>query len=154
MDGRPLSTFIGCPVEATAHDGLAAFVRGELVETAVRNPTPRKRTCLEQTGIVACRHAPSLITVVICDGMLLARSRLTAQGQISVPAEIRRRLGVGPGSVLEWDETEGEIVVRRAGRFTSQDVHRRLFRNVPRSRTLGELKVGVRTYVKRRHARR
>jgi len=40
--------------------------------------------------------------------MALARSRLTAQGQISVPAEIRRKLGVGPGSVLEWHE-EGEI---------------------------------------------
>ena len=28
-----------------------------------------------------------------------ATSRITAQGQTSVPAEIRRRLGVGPGSV-------------------------------------------------------
>jgi AbrB family looped-hinge helix DNA binding protein len=86
--------------------------------------------------------------------MLLARSRVTAQGQISVPAEIRRRLGVGPGSVLEWDETEGTIVVRRAGRFSSEDVHRRLFRKLPKSRTLGELRHGIRRCVNRRHARR
>ncbi|PYP88846.1 MAG: hypothetical protein DMF61_05625 [Blastocatellia bacterium AA13] len=35
--------------------------------------------------------------------MVLAQSKLTAQGQISVPAEVRRKLGLGPGSVLEWD---------------------------------------------------
>ena len=29
--------------------------------------------------------------------MTLAHSKLTAQGQISVPAEIRRKLGIGPG---------------------------------------------------------
>ncbi|MGN6730352.1 MAG: AbrB/MazE/SpoVT family DNA-binding domain-containing protein, partial [Candidatus Binatia bacterium] len=36
--------------------------------------------------------------------MALAQSKVTAQGQISVPAEVRRKLGIGPGSVLEWDE--------------------------------------------------
>jgi antitoxin PrlF len=48
--------------------------------------------------------------------MPLAKSKLTAQGQISVPAEIRKKLGVGPGSVLEWDEQNDEVIVRRAGR--------------------------------------
>ena len=42
--------------------------------------------------------------------MAIAHSRLTAQGQISVPAAIRRKLGVGPGSTLEWHE-EGEKIV-------------------------------------------
>ena len=36
--------------------------------------------------------------------MALAQSKVTAQGQISVPLEVRRRLGIGPGSILEWDE--------------------------------------------------
>ena len=53
--------------------------------------------------------------------MAIAISRVTAQGQISVPADVRRKLGIGPGSVLEWDEDDGKIVVRRAGRFTSED---------------------------------
>jgi len=44
--------------------------------------------------------------------MAIAKSKLTAQGQISVPAEIRQRLGVGPGSVLEWDEQDDQVVVR------------------------------------------
>ena len=59
--------------------------------------------------------------------MAIAQSKLTAQGQISVPAEIRKKLGVGPGSVLEWENRGGEIVVRKAGRFTSADVHAALF---------------------------
>src|SRR5580692_5638103 len=39
--------------------------------------------------------------------MAIARSKVTAQGQISVPMDVRRKLGVGPGSVLEWDEDGG-----------------------------------------------
>ncbi len=86
--------------------------------------------------------------------MAIAHSKLTAQGQISVPAKVRRRLGIGPGSVLEWDEDGGEVVVRRAGRYTSEDVHRSVFPTPPRPRTLAELKDGVRRYIKKRHAGR
>ena len=86
--------------------------------------------------------------------MAIAHSKLTAQGQISVPAKVRRRLGIGPGSVLEWDDDGGEVVVRRAGRYTSEDVHRSVFPTPPRPRTLAELKDGVRRYIKKRHAGR
>lgn len=87
--------------------------------------------------------------------MALAQSKLTVQGQISVPAEIRRKLGVGPGAVLEWDEDGGQIVVRRAGRYTCEDMHRALFpKGAPEPRPLEELKEGVRRYIRRRHARR
>ena len=86
--------------------------------------------------------------------MTIAHSRLTAQGQISVPKEVRRRLGIGPGSVLEWEEDGERIVVRRAGRYTSEEVHRALFEEAPEPRTLDELKEGVRQSVRGRHARR
>jgi AbrB family looped-hinge helix DNA binding protein len=86
--------------------------------------------------------------------MPIAYSKLTAQGQISVPAEVRRRLGIGPGSVLEWEEQGERIVVRRAGRYSSEDIHRALFPEAPEPRSLEELKEGVRHYVKSRHARR
>ena len=86
--------------------------------------------------------------------MTIAHSKLTAQGQISVPAEVRRRLGISPGSILEWDEDGEKIVVRRAGRYTSEDVHRALFPKPPQPRTLEGLKEGVRRYMKRRYARR
>jgi AbrB family looped-hinge helix DNA binding protein len=85
--------------------------------------------------------------------MAIAFSRLTAQGQISVPKEIRRRLGVGPGSVLDWEEDGERIVIRRSGRYSSEDVHRALFETAPEPRTLEELKEGVRQYVKGRRAR-
>jgi antitoxin PrlF len=87
--------------------------------------------------------------------MVVARSRITAQGQISVPAEIRRRLGLDPGAILEWDEEGGEIVVRRAGRFSSEDVHRAVFpAGPPEARTVDEMKAGIRSRMKSRHARR
>ena len=57
----------------------------------------------------------------------LAQSKVTAQGQISVPAEVRQKLGIGPGSVLEWDEEGDAVVVRKAGRHTSEDIHRAIF---------------------------
>jgi len=85
--------------------------------------------------------------------MAIAYSRLTAQGQISVPKEVRRKLGIGPGAVLEWEEDGERIVVRRAGRYTSEDVHQALFETVPEPRTLEELKQGIARHVKTRHAR-
>jgi antitoxin PrlF len=84
----------------------------------------------------------------------IAQSRLTAQGQISVPSHIRRKLGVGPGSVIEWDEEGGRIFVRRAGRFSSEDIHNALFgAKKPKPRTLDELKEGVRRHMRARYAR-
>ena len=85
--------------------------------------------------------------------MALAHSRLTAQGQISVPAEVRKRLGGGPGAVLEWDEENGQVVVRRAGRYSSEDIHRALFRKPPQAKSLDDLKEGIRRHIKSRHAR-
>ena len=87
--------------------------------------------------------------------MALAHSKVTAQGQISVPAGVRRKLGIGPGAVLEWDDDGEKIVVRRSVRFTSQDIHRALFPTLaPKSRTLDDMKEGIRRRVRERHARR
>lgn len=86
--------------------------------------------------------------------MPLAHSRVTAQGQISVPAEVRKRLGIGPGSVLEWDQQGSSIVVRRAGRYTSQDLHDALFKRQPRRRSLAALKEGIAQHMRQRHAGR
>lgn len=86
--------------------------------------------------------------------MALPQSRVTAQGQISVPAEIRRRMGIGPGSILEW-EPEGEtVVIRKAGRYSSEDIHRALFTKRPKRRTLVELKRAIARHTRQKHARR
>ena len=58
--------------------------------------------------------------------MAIAHSRVTSQGQISLPSSVRKRLGVGPGSVIEWDEDGEQIVVRKAGKFDLGDTRRAL----------------------------
>jgi len=85
--------------------------------------------------------------------MTIAQSKLTAQGQISVPAEIRKKLGLRPGLVLEWDEKGGEVVVRRAGRYTSAQVHEALFGVSHTQKARDDVKEGIRKYIRQRHAR-
>jgi antitoxin PrlF len=86
--------------------------------------------------------------------MSVPQSKLTAQGQISVPAEIRKELGVGPGSVLEWHRKGDDIVVRKAGKYTFEDIRRALFPKRPRAHSLEELKEGIADYIQEKHARR
>ncbi len=87
--------------------------------------------------------------------MRIAESKVTAQGQISVPVEVRRRLGIGPGAVLQWDEADGQIVVRRRGQSSTSDLHRAAFPDGrPARRPLAELKEGLRRHARARHARR
>jgi antitoxin PrlF len=86
--------------------------------------------------------------------MTFAHSKVTAQGQISVPAEVRKKLGIGPGSVLEWHEQDGQVVVRRAGRFSSGDMHEALFAtSKPKAKRAPDVKDAIRKYIRRRHAR-
>ena len=79
--------------------------------------------------------------------MAIARSKLTAEAQIS-------ELGIGPGSVLEWEEDGDKMIVRRAGRFTSNDIHKALFgARKLETHSLDGLKDGIRRYVRKRYAR-
>ena len=84
--------------------------------------------------------------------MAIAQSKVTAQGQISVPAEVRKKLGIGPGSVLEWDDQDGSVVVRRAGRFSSSDIHAELFPGGAVGKQVPDVKGAIRKYIRRRHA--
>ncbi|HEY8943865.1 MAG TPA: AbrB/MazE/SpoVT family DNA-binding domain-containing protein [Polyangiaceae bacterium] len=87
--------------------------------------------------------------------MALAQSRLTAQGQISVPAEVRKRLGIGPGSVIEWNQEGDKLVVRRAKKYNLTDLHSALFpEGPPPHKTDEELRAGVQKHMRRKHARR
>jgi len=87
--------------------------------------------------------------------MVIASSKLTVQGQVSVPAKVRQKLGLGPGSVLEWDEDGDRVVVRRAGTHNSAEVHAALFPlGGPSRKSVAKLKDGIRRAVKERYARR
>jgi len=84
-----------------------------------------------------------------------AQSKLTSQGQISVPAEIRKKLGIGPGSVLAWEESNDQVIIRRVGRYSSSDVHAALFPGGGRKQGAQvNVKEGIKTHIRQKHARR
>ncbi len=86
--------------------------------------------------------------------MAIVRSRVTSQGQISVPLDVRRKLGIGPGSVLEWEDENGKMTVRRAVRYSSEDIHQALFpAREANPKTIDQMKDGIRRRIKERHAR-
>lgn len=82
-------------------------------------------------------------------------TKLTSQGQVSIPAELRKVLGVEPGSSVEWEQKGSEVVVRRATRYSWDDMHRELFPNGPPkpAKTLEALKEGPACHVREQHAR-
>ena len=55
--------------------------------------------------------------------MLIAMSKVTKQGQISVPVEVRRDLGIRPGTELIWDRKENGEYMVRPKRLTLADLH-------------------------------
>ncbi len=87
--------------------------------------------------------------------MAIARTRLTAQGQVSIPAEVRRRLGLTAGSVVEWDAEGDRIFIRRVGKYTSEDIHKVLFPNgPPPRRSIEEMDEAIGEYMRQKYARR
>ena len=84
--------------------------------------------------------------------MSIAQSKLTAQGQISVPAEVRKKLGIGPGSTIEWHEYDDGVVVRRAGRYSCEDVHQALFPVRVAAGGATDVKAAIAQYMRKRHA--
>ena len=86
--------------------------------------------------------------------MALARTQINAQGEVSAPVEVCERLGVGPGSILEWDMESDKIVVRR-GKYTCEDMHRVLFPDgPPKPISVEELDEAIGEYLKKKHADR
>ncbi len=83
-------------------------------------------------------------------------TKISSQGQVSVPAAVRSFLHLMPGSVLVWVQDGDRIVVERARRHSTADVHEALFADQPPSdtaaKTLAELKQGIRQRMQRRRA--
>jgi AbrB family looped-hinge helix DNA binding protein len=86
------------------------------------------------------------------------QTKLTSQGQVSVPAAIRQLLGLTPGAVLEWSQEGGQVTVSRAVRHSTAEVHHVLFGEEKTAgaadapgKTLTELKQGIRQHMRNRH---
>lgn len=54
---------------------------------------------------------------------------------------------------MEWDQSGGEVIVRRAGQYTSAQVHEVLFGAARTRKVKGDVKAGIRKYIRQRHAR-
>ncbi len=86
--------------------------------------------------------------------MLQIQTKLTSQGQVSVPAAIRHILALTPGAAIVWTQDNGRITVQRAVRHTTEDAHDALFGTdkTVAPKTLRQLKQGIKTYIKNKHA--
>ena len=59
----------------------------------------------------------------------------------------------GPGSVIEWELEGDKLVVRRANKYSMQDLHSALFpKGAPARKTDEELREGVRKHLRKKHA--
>jgi AbrB family looped-hinge helix DNA binding protein len=86
--------------------------------------------------------------------MALARAKLTRQNQISVPAEVRKKLGLESGALVEFTEDGGKVIMRRVGRYTWEGVRKAVFpKGPPKPHTLEALKEGVARYMRKTHRR-
>ncbi len=41
------------------------------------------------------------------------KSRISSKGQVTVPAKVRNRLGLQPGTVVQFELRENEVVMRK-----------------------------------------
>lgn len=85
--------------------------------------------------------------------MKIATSKITAQGQISVPAKVREALGAGPGATLEWEQQGSHVVVRKAGKYTFADIRRLLWQGEkPKRVTLKQMDEAKAAYIREKYA--
>jgi len=80
-------------------------------------------------------------------------SRITSQGQVSIPARIRRKLGLTPGSTVEWCERGDDVIVRRAAKCSFLDIHEAAFGSPPARGSVEDMDAGIRSRMRRTHAR-
>lgn len=84
--------------------------------------------------------------------MRLAQSRITAQGQVSIPVSVMRPFGLAPGEVINWDTLNGHLVVEKAGQFLLEDVQKALKRPEGIHKTEDEIKDGIKAAMRAKHA--
>lgn len=69
----------------------------------------------------------------------LPRVRVKQKGQVTIPLELRSKLGIEEGVLLEVEEREGTIVLKPApplkgGRVVGEEKHRQIMRELDQLR--------------------
>lgn len=86
--------------------------------------------------------------------MGLAQSRITAQGQVSIPVSVMRQFGLAPGEIITWDTLEGRLVIEKAGQYSLADVQEALNLAVGLPKTDAEIRDGIKNRLRTKHAGR
>jgi len=89
--------------------------------------------------------------------MLEIQSKLTSQGQVSIPAAVRTALGVQPGATISWTVIgNNRVQVSRHKKFTNEDIHQFLFPNgfKGKAKTDEEIKQGAKLHVLKKFSRK
>lgn len=86
--------------------------------------------------------------------MSLAQSKITAQGQVSIPVRVMRQFGLAPGEVINWDTLEGRLVIEKAGLYSLADVQSALKLPKGLHKTEAEIREGIKARMRAKHAGR
>jgi bifunctional DNA-binding transcriptional regulator/antitoxin component of YhaV-PrlF toxin-antitoxin module len=86
--------------------------------------------------------------------MSLAQSKITAQGQVSIPVSVMRQFGLAPGEVINWDTLEGRLVIEKAGLYSLADVQSALKLPKGLHKTEEEIREGIKVRMRTKHAGR
>lgn len=86
--------------------------------------------------------------------MSLAQSKITAQGQVSIPVSVMRQFGLAPGEIINWDTLEGRLVIEKAGLYSLADVRSALKLPKGLHKTEAEIREGIKVRMRTKHAGR
>lgn len=67
---------------------------------------------LETSGMLALKY---LRYIYILSYMKSMQARVADRGQVTIPKRLRDRLGVKPGTVLEFSEENGRLIAVKSG---------------------------------------
>ncbi len=86
--------------------------------------------------------------------MSLAQSRITAQGQVSIPVSVMRQFGLAPGEVITWDTLDGHLIIEKAGHYTLADIQSALEIRQGIHKLDAEIRAGIKARIRTKHAGR
>ena len=71
-----------------------------------------------------------------------------------MPSRIREKLGLVPGSKVEWCEEGGDVVVRPVSKRSSKTIYEALFPVPPQPHSVDEMDDGIAVHLRQKCPRR
>ena len=84
--------------------------------------------------------------------MALAQSKITAQGQVSIPVSVMRQFGLAPGEVISWEAREGQLVIEKASLYSLVDVQSAVQLPKGLHKSEDEIREGIKVRMRTKHA--